>query len=142
MVQNRRPLVIGVAASATCCALLVLITVLGAGHNFISPWMVAVIAFAVAGSVSAVVGVPVAIWLRKQGKLSFLPLCIAGTLAGAVLLGTINGWSNYWPQMLDQTHAVTTALRSAGRTAVSGALIGMLSSVAFCFGAGVPLRRS
>lgn len=141
MVQNRRPLIIGVVASATCCSLLVLMTVLGAGHNFIGLWVIAVIAFAAAGLVSAVVGVPVAIWLRKQEKLSLLPLCIAGALAGAVLLGSINGWSNYWPQILDQTHAITMALKSAGRAAVSGALIGVVSAVAFCLGAGVPFRR-
>lgn len=141
MVQNRRPLIIGVVASAACCSLLVLMTALEAGHKFIGLWVIAVIAFAAAGLVSAVVGVPVAIWLRKQEKLSLLPLCIAGALAGAVLLGSINGWSNYWPQMLDQTHAITMALKSAGRSAVSGALIGAVSAVAFCLGTGVPFRR-
>jgi len=142
MVQHRRPLSIGVGASATCCTLLVLVTALCAGHNFISLWVIAVIAFAAGGLVSAAVGVPAAIWLRKREKLAFLPLCVAGALAGGILLGAINGWSNYWPQMLDQTHAITLALKSAGRTAVAGALIGLLSAVAFCLGAGVQLRRS
>lgn len=142
MNRNRRPLVVGVLASGTCCAMVVGIALLGdPGYKYLGMWLAWPIAFVIGSLAAAIVGVPLVIWLRRRQRLTAILICASGVLAGAMLLGGFNGWLNYWPQMLDQGYALAVALQSAGRTAMHGAVIGLISAVGFCWGAGIPNRR-
>ena len=140
MSENKRPFSVGVLASGFCCAGLVTIGSMGgAEHRFVGLLVIGVISFLMASLASAILGIPFAIWLLRRKKLSVVPLCIAGALVGAILLAGINGWSNYWPEMNDRSHAVSIAVGSAARTALPGAVIGLLCAAAFCLGSGIPV---
>lgn len=140
--ENRRPFSLGVLASGSCCASLLIIGSMGgAGHQFVGLWVIGVISFLVASLASAILGIPLAAWLRRNKRLSAIPLCIAGALSGAILLAGINGWSNYSPEMNDRAHAISIAVGSAKRTAFPGAILGLVCAAAFCVGAGIPVMN-
>ena len=139
MSENRRPFSLGVLASGSCCAgFLTIGSMEGAAHQFAGLWMIGIISFMVASSASAIVGIPLAVWLKRHQRLSVVPICVAGALSGAVILAGINGWSNYWPEMNDRAHAISIAVGTAMRTVLPGALLGLFCAAAFCLGAGIP----
>ena len=69
-------------------------------------------------------GLPYVAWLRRRSQLSWRNVCAGAVLGGAVflfLLGWLGSWNNQPP-----------GLSVVG----TGALLGLLSGVGFCLGAG------
>lgn len=100
----------------------------------------ALIAFLISLAASAMIGFPLALWLRSRGRLTVIPLCVVGVIVGAIVMAAFNFQTNYWPQMNDQSLAKWIAWNSAMKGALSGAILGTISSVAFCLGAGIAVR--
>lgn len=140
--QNKRPFKVGVLAGAVCCGALAPVMVSGSEPALVGSAAIAVAAMAASALMTTSVGIPLARWLRARSRLSAAPLCAAGIASCALLLGSIIGWTNYWPQVNDPMVAVARALVAATRGGLFGAFFGLISSLAFCAGAGIPLRSS
>lgn len=139
--QHSRPLFLGVLTSALAPALLVATLFVFSPDRVMIPILsAALIAFLISLSASAMIGFPLALWLRSRGRLTAIPLCVVGIIAGAIVMAAFNFQTNYWPQMNDQSLAKWIAWNSAMKGALSGAIFGAISSVAFCLGAGIAVR--
>ena len=139
--QHSRPLWVGILA---CTALPV---VLFAAQAYFSPYqfmipseLVAMSALVGALFSSLCIALPYILWLRRKRLLNALRVCLAGAVGGAVVLGAFAFYMAYFPEMQDRGFALATATRSAASVALSGALVGVLSGVALCVGAGIPFR--
>jgi len=143
--QHARPLWIGMIACALFPTLVIeVLFQFSAEKNMMMVPDLLVVIIALPVSLFAVVSValPYTLWLRRLGKLNAIRLCIAGALVGAAALAVLNFYTNYYPEMNDQKFMIQTALKSALASTVPGAIIGFLSSVALCVGAGITIRSS
>jgi hypothetical protein len=139
--QHSRPLLFGVLAGALAPAVLeAALLALSPERVMIPVLSVALIAFLISLAASAIIGLPLALWLRSKEWLTVISLCIAGLIVGAIVMAAFNFHANYWPQMNDQSLAKWIAWNSAMKGALSGAIFGAISSIAFCLGAGVAVR--
>lgn len=85
---------------------------------------------------------PYTLWLRRRNNLNAIRLCITGALAGATVFAAYSFYSVYYPEMIDQKFMLETALKSAQAGTLPGAILGFLSAVALCVGAGITIRSS
>lgn len=140
-IQHSRPLVLGVLAGALAPAFVATTFLVLSPERIMIPALpVALIALLISLAASAIIGLPLAIWLRSKGWLTAIPLCLVGVIVGAVVMAAFNVHTNYWPQMNDQSLAKWIAWNSAINGSQSGAIFGAISSVAFCLGAGIGVR--
>jgi hypothetical protein len=89
---------------------------------------------------SLLVALPLALWLRRVGKLNAILLCLIGSVVGAIVFGLLVLNENYYPQMHDKAYAIQVAEEAALSALVPGALYGFLSALAMCVGAGIKIR--
>lgn len=139
--QHARPLFIGVIAGAVSPTLLATLLESSPDRIMVPPLLVVLVALPISLAASTIVGLPLALWLRSKGQLTAIRLCLAGVLVGAVVMAAFNFEMNYWPQMKDQSFAKQIAWNSAISGILPGAVFGAMSSVAFCLGAGIAIRR-
>ncbi|WP_295575119.1 hypothetical protein [uncultured Stenotrophomonas sp.] len=136
--QHSRPMILGVLAGALAPAIMAAIILsLSSEQGSIPIFPAALIAFLISITASTFIGLPLALWLQSQGRLTPFLLCIIGVAIGAITMAAFNFHANYWPQMHDQSLARWIAWNSAMKGALWGAIFGAISSLAFCFGAGV-----
>lgn len=139
--QHSRPLFLGVLFSALVPALMIYLILMTSAEKIIIPVLPAfLITLFVSLTASVVVGLPFALWLRSRGWLTAIPICSAGLIFGAIVMASLNYQANYWPQMNDNSLAVWIAWSSAKKGAIFGAILGVISAAAFCFGAGIRIR--
>lgn len=142
-VQHRRPLWIGLLACALTPTVLLVVELMGSSARVIIPVAVVLVVSLPASLLATyAVALPYVLWLRSKGKLSSLRLCVAGLLVGAAVLAAFNFYMNWYPQMRDHLLAISIALQSARKGATSGALLGLLASIALVVGAGIPFSHS
>lgn len=140
-VQHSRPLFLGVLAGALAPAVVATTLLALSPERIMIPALpFALIALLISLSASATIGLPLTLWLRSKGRLTTIPLCLVGVIVGAIVMAAFNFQTNNWPQMNDQSLAKWIAWSSAISGAKSGAVLGAISSVAFCLGAGIRVR--
>src|SRR4249919_2172105 len=141
--QHSRPLWLGLLACASLPVLLLVALLLGSPERVMIPVeLVVLFSLPVSLLATCCVALPYALWLWRRGKLNAIRLCIAGALVGGIVMALFNYDMNYFPQMNDQTFARQIALNSAIKGGVSGAVLGLLSAIALCVGAGITIRSS
>ncbi len=140
--QHSRPLMSGVFLGALAPALIMaaLLTILL--KSIAIPALSAlIIVFPVCVIADLGIGIPLALWLRSKGRLTALPLCLAGLVAGAVLMTAFNYLLALQWGVHSQDFAQWTAQPSTLSSAMFGAAMGMLSAFTFCLGAGIGFRQ-
>jgi hypothetical protein len=139
--QHSRPLWVGVLACiAAAPVMMSLLMAVSAERVIVPPILVLIVGLLIAAPATLFVALPLALALRRAGKLSSLYLCLAGALVGAAALGLFALHDNYWPQMTDQSFARWVALQAALKAMLPGSMYGFVSAVAFSIGAGLSLR--
>ncbi len=139
--KNTRPLALGVLTGSIAPAVFVVLVLGFSADRVIMPVASSgLIAFFSSLVLIVAIGLPFSLWLRSRKKLTLIPVCLVGVVFGAVVMAFFGFQSNYWPQMNDQSLARNIAWSSAWAGALYGAFFGGLSSGAFCFGAGIPMR--
>lgn len=139
--QHSRPLFLGAICGAIAPVLLLAGLLMMSSDRVVVPVvLVFLIALPLTLCASVVLGIPLALWLRSKGWLTALPVCAVGLVVGAIAMASFNYQINHFPQMNDQSLAGWIAWNSAKRGIVPGAILGAVSAVAFCIGAGIRLR--
>ena len=80
---------------------------------------------------SIFIGLPLALLLRRSGRLDALTLCMGGIMAGPLMLGGTLWWSS--GNLDDKDDQLWSVVLGAG--------FGLAVAVAFCLLAWIPLRR-
>ncbi len=79
---------------------------------------------------------PYVLWLRGKKRLNAFRVCIAGVLAGDVVLGVFMFQAVYWPNVI-----FSTAIQVAIKSAIGGATIGFFAALLLCFGSGISFNN-
>lgn len=139
--QHKRSLWIGLLACALTPTIFLVSTLLMSADRYVVPVLaVLIVSLPLSLLATYCVAFPYVLWLRHRRWLSALNVCIAGAVVGALIFGAFDFYMNWFPQMNDHSFAFDIAMDSARKGLFSGALIGLLSSVALCVGAGIRLR--
>jgi len=142
-IQHSRPLWVGVVASSVAVpTLMAAIMMFSSQSMMIPPIAVFLVGVLITAPTSCLVALPLALWLRRVGRLNCVYLSLLGTVVGALALGLYTLHDTYYPQMHDKAFALWIAEQAALKALASGAVYGLLSAVALCVGAGVAVRSS
>ena len=140
--QHSRPLTSGVLLGALVPALIMVALLTIMLKQVATPALSAlVIVFPVCFIANLLVGLPLALWLRSKSRLTALPLCLAGLMAGAMLMTAFDYLLAPQRGVNSQDFVQWTAQPSTLGSAMFGAAMGMLSAFTFCLGAGIGFRR-
>lgn len=140
--QHSRPLLFGVLAGSLVPTLSFTLLLAFSSVRILIPVLpAAIVAFLILLFSSAIAGLPLAILLRSYERLTAIPFCLAGVIVGTAITSVLNFQMNYWPQMNDPSFARWIAWSSAMRSIAFGAIVSAISSVSFCLGAGIRIRR-
>ena len=139
--QHSRPLWIGLLACALLApALLAGLEAMSADSIMIPPPLVFLVGVLISGTATALVALPLVLWLRKRGKLNAVYLCVGGVLIGAISFAAFTFNQSYFPQMNDRSWALRVAAQAALNALVPGSILGLVSAAALCVGAGITMR--
>lgn len=139
--KHSRPLWLGVVASSLAVpALMAGFMAFSSESIMIPPIAVFLVGILITTPASCLVALPLALWLRRVGRLNAVYLCLLGTVIGAFALGLYTLQSAYYPQMNDKAFAFWVAKQAALKALAPGAIYGFLSAVAMCVGAGITIR--
>lgn len=138
--QHSRPLWLGFLSCALLPVLLLVVPLMFSKEGMIVPAaLVALIAIPISLAATLCIALPFILLLRKFGRLDALWVCLAGLLVGAAVFAAFNYNFNYFPEMQDHALARWSAWQSAKSGAFSGGVLGLLSALALCLGAGIRL---
>jgi hypothetical protein len=141
--QHSRPLWLGVVASSVAVpTLIAALMMFSSESTMISPIDVFLVGVLITAPIACLVALPLALWLRRIGRLNAVYLCLLGTVVGALALSLYTLHGTYYPQMNDKAFALWIAKQAALKALAPGALDGFLSALALCVGAGVTIRPS
>ena len=134
--QHNRPLWIGFAF-----CVLTPVLIFGVTAFYISPRVIVpveqFIIVSLSGSLIASLGIilPYVLWLRGKKRLNAFRVCTAGAIAGGVVLGALTLAGAYSPLLISKV------IQAATKSAIIGAIIGLLATLLLCFGAGISFNK-
>ena len=139
--KHSRPIFVGALASIFAVPLIMTtLMAFSSTSIMIPPLVVFLVGIFITLPTTCVAAVPLALLLRRIGRLNAIYMCLAGAILGALALGIYTLYSTYYPEMRDHAFARSSAIQSALQALVPGALYGFLSASAFCIGAGIKIR--
>ncbi len=136
--QHIRPLWIGFALCVLTPVLIVGVTVFHFPPRVIVPFEQVVIV-SLLGSLIASLGIvlPYVLWLRGRKRLNAFRVCIAGAVAGGVVLGAFKFQGAYWPNVI-----LSSAIQATIKSAIGGAIIGLFAALLLCCGSGISFNNT
>ena len=141
--QHSRPLWLGIVASSVAVpTIMAAMMTFSSESMMIPPIAVFLVGVLITAPATCLVALPLALWLRRVGRLNAVYLCLLGTVVGALTLGLYTLQGTYYPQMNDKALALWIAEQAALKALASGAVYGFLSAGALCVGAGIAIRPS
>jgi uncharacterized membrane protein len=103
----------------------------------IPPIAILLVGVLISGVVTVLVALPLVLWLRKRGRLNAIYLCATSVFLGALSFAAFDFYQSYFPQMNDKSFALWVAVRAALKALMLGSIMGLLSAMALCVGAGI-----
>ena len=141
--QHSRPLWIGLVACTLFAPMLLAgLMAMSSYSIMIPPIGILLVGVLISGAATILIALPLVLWLRKRGKLNAVYLCTLSVLVGALLFAAFNFNQSYFPQMHDKSLALWEAEQATLKSLLPGGILGLLSAVALCIGAGITVRPS